>query len=298
MNRYIDLLINTPPRFYLHTLKYKLAERNEPENYNDIKPCAFVLSTGRAGTETLARLFEIDKNLIAVHEPLPKLFGLSKTCYDLSEHFSSDSKVSAALVEAFLTSRRDLLNYALYTGRGYIETGPHVTFVAPWILQTIPDARFFHMVRDPLAFLLSGINRRWFAGNINDQWRIMPNQGTPFMKIWEDFSQVEKILWLWAETNRWILQFTRTLKNIQHMLIQSEQVFKSDHTVIQQIYALVGRSRPNLEKIERAIETHYNAQKKGSTRLPENWRGKINLELITFVSEVASELGYPVPKIE
>lgn len=293
MNRYLDLLINTPPRFYQHTLKYKLAEKNEPENYNDIKPCAFVLSTGRAGTETLARLLETDKHLIAVHEPLPKLFGLSKTCYDLSEHFSADLKVNTALIEAFLTGRRDLLNSAVYTGRGYIETGPHVTFATPWILQAIPKTKFVHLLRAPKAMVTSGIRRNWYAGQINDQWRITPKPGTPFAKLWDEFNQEEKLLWLWAETNHWSRKFTETLDINQYLQVKSEDIFTGNETIIRELFKFLGLQIPIAGKIKRVLRKQINAQKTGSVNLQKNWKGEINANLFNFVSEVEFELGYP-----
>lgn len=295
MNRYLEFLINTPPRFYLLTAKYKLAKKSLPENYNNISPCAFALSTGRVGTETLARLFEINKKINAVHEPLPKLFGLSKTCYNLSERMTTDTNVETALVEAFLTGRRDLLNYALYTSHGYIETGPHVTFAAPWIRKTIPDAKFIHMVREPKAVVTSGVRRKWYVGQINDQWRITPKPGTPFASLWGEMDQVEKLLWLWAETNQWILDFSRTLDTDQYLLVHSEEIFESNQATIHSLYSFLGVEIPSARRINRVLRKQINSQKTGSFKEPEDWETRINPNLADFVTKVAKELGYVFP---
>lgn len=295
MNRYLELLINTPPRFYLHTAKYKLADKSEPEDYNQIKPCAFILSTGRAGTETLARLLELDKKIIAVHEPLPKLFGLSKTCYDLSDNFKAGEKVSAALVEGFLTGRRDLLNYALYTGKGYVETGPHVTFAIPWILKAIPDSRMIHQVREPKAVVASGVRRKWYAGQINDQWRITPKPGTPFHADWGEMGQVEKLLWLWAETNQWISDFSRTLQRDQFITIRSEDLFAADKPSIHALYSFIGLKTPASAKINAVLRKQINAQRSGTFDRPTDWSETVRPELISFVSKVAADIGYTFP---
>jgi len=295
MNRYIEMLINTPPRFYLHTAKYKLAEKTVAENYNAIKPCAFTLSTGRVGTETLATLYGLDKNLIAMHEPLPKLFGASKTCYDLGEHAKTDGKVEFALVEAFLTGRRDLLNYALYTGHGFVETGPDATFVAPFILKAIPDVRFIHMVRDPRAVVVSGLRRKWYAGQINDQWRITPRLGDPFEPLWEKMDQVERLLWLWAETNRWILDFSSTLKGNRCLLVNSEDLFAAKSDTIRSLYDHLALAVPADRKIRRVLNKRINSQKSGDLEKPVDWNRQFHPVLMQFVSTVAASLGYQFP---
>jgi hypothetical protein len=295
MNRYLELLINTPPRFYLHTAKYKLAEKSKPEDYNQIKPCAFVLSTGRAGTETLARLLELDKKIIALHEPLPKLFGLSKTCYDLSKDFTADETVSTALVEGFLTGRRDLLNYALYNGKGYVETGPHVTFAAPWILKAIPDAHIIHQVRSPKGVAASGVRRKWYAGQINDQWRITPKPSTPFHAAWAEMSQVEKLLWLWAETNQWIMDFGSGLNQDQFLTVRSEDLFAGEEPTIRTLYSFIGLETPRQARVKAVLRKQINAQRSGTFDRPADWADAVRPELAEFVANVAAALGYTFP---
>ena len=53
--------------------------------------------------------------------------------------------------EAFLTARRERFRYALMFDKGYIETSPQVTFLAPVIRNVLPQARFIHIVRHPGA---------------------------------------------------------------------------------------------------------------------------------------------------
>ena len=42
----------------------------------------FVLSTGRTGTETLARLLQISKQIMAYHEPRPQLIAERKQAFE------------------------------------------------------------------------------------------------------------------------------------------------------------------------------------------------------------------------
>lgn len=292
MNRFLQFLLNTPPRFMFQLAKYRMMQKKTSTGYENIKPCAFVLSTGRVGTATLAELFELDKNINAYHEPLPKLFGLSRICYDRRAGLTMEPNLEAALVEAFLTSRRDLLDYSNNLSRGYVETSPHVTFTAPCILKVIPATRFFHVVRNPREVITSGLRRKWYAGQINDQWRITPRQGDPFEPLWEKLDQFEKILWLWAETNRWILDFSSTLAGDRCLLIHAEDLFAMKAETIHALYEHLGLSLPAERKIRRIVNKRLNSQKSGGFDTPQDWNRQIHADLAQFVTQVANSLGY------
>ena len=295
MNKYLEILLNTPPRILLRLIKSGVRKNTQIGPYETISPCAFILSTGRVGTKTLAELFALDKHVYAYHEPLPKLFGLSRVCYDLTTTANADVKVEAALVEAFLTARRDLLNCSLYSKRGYIETSPQVTFAAPFILKVIPSARFIHMVRNPQAVVTSGVRRQWYAGQINDQWRITPKPGDPFEALWEKMDQAEKILWLWAETNRWILDFSKTMGSGHCLLIHSEDLFAEKADILQALYAHLGLALPAERRIRHILNQRINAQQYGDFDKSGDWNLNVNPELASFVTRVAGSLGYQFP---
>ncbi|NTW09633.1 MAG: sulfotransferase [Anaerolineaceae bacterium] len=295
MNKYLEILLNTPPRVLFRLVKPGL-RKNEPYGtYDSINPCVFVLSTGRVGTKTLAELFTLDNHVFAYHEPLPKFFGLSRMCYDQSDGASVGQNVEAALVEAFLTGRRDLLNCSLYNNRGYIETSPQVTFVAPFILKVIPDARFIHVVRNPQEVVASGVRRKWYTGQINDQWRITPRPGDPFEPIWGKLDQVEKILWLWAETNRWILDFSATQGKGHCQMIHSEDLFSGNADTIRSLYDHPGLAMPAERKIRHILRKPINAQKSGEFEKTGDWYQRVNPELAHFVTQIAVSLGYKFP---
>jgi len=295
MNKYLEILLNTPPRTLFRLMKSGGRKTDQFIPYETLNPCAFVLSTGRVGTKTLAEICALDRHVYAYHEPLPKLFGLSRVCYELTTSARADAKLEAALVEAFLTARRDLLNVSLYNQRGYIETSPHVTFAAPFILKVIPNVRFIHMVRNPQAVVTSGVRRKWYAGQINDQWRITPKPGDPFEPLWEKMDQVEKILWLWAETNRWILNFCGTLGSAHGLLIHSEDLFAAKAEPLNALYAHLGLALPAERRIRHILNRRINAQQSGEFEKSGEWNLHVKPELALFVTQVANSLGYQFP---
>ncbi len=115
------------------------------ERFDDSHPCVFVLSTGRVGTLTLAALLRAAPGMMALHEPSPRLYELSCLAY----RASPSPETALILSAAFKSIRNDTLDLALKLRRGYVETSPQVTFLAPYILDAVPEAKFIHLARPP-----------------------------------------------------------------------------------------------------------------------------------------------------
>lgn len=257
-------------------------------SFNENHPCVFVLSTGRAGTETLAALFGFADNVIAYHEPSPKLYSFSKMAYE----YFDDPFTRKVLTEALLALRSELLNRSLDYGRGYAETSPQVTFLAPAILNAYPDARFVHLVRDPREVVTSGMRRKWFEGNPNDKYRIVPGPSSEAGRKWRSYNTFQKNLWLWSETNRWISQFLSTVPPQRKLLVHSEDVFEGRDESIRRLFDFIKASVPPRRKIMGLLKKKLNAQRSGIFPNPSNWSQEMNKELYVLAGEVALDLGY------
>lgn len=286
----VKFLLDQSPRHLYHFLRGKLNKRPPLKNFTDEFPCVFVLSTGRVGTETLEALFGLSNHVFAYHEPLPTLYGLSKLSYQTPHH----SPVREVLQEAFLTTRRDLLKYSLDCHRGYVETSPQVTFLAPIILDAIPEARFIHLARDPRSVIRSGMRRRWFDGHSNDASRITPTSATQYEQKWNQFNSFQKNAWLWNETNRWILQFASTLPNGKVLKIRSEDVFSGDQQTLQSLYGFIGSAVPAASRIQRLLKKKMNAQKSGDFPSWDQWSKEQIQEMRNIAAETAEKLGYDI----
>ncbi len=200
ISNYLRYLVHTPP--FLSWLHFKgiISRRNLCNDFDEKKPCIFVLSTGRVGSETLSALLALNSNIVSFHEPKPSLYKMSKVSYE-----NNNPACANVIDAAFLSLRSDLFQYALKQSKGYIETSPQVTFLAPAIYRVMPNAKFIHLVRHPADVVRSGMRRKWYAGNSADTTRIVPGRSCAFTKNWSKLSSFTKNVWLWAETNQ--LQF-------------------------------------------------------------------------------------------
>ncbi|HHS98086.1 MAG TPA: sulfotransferase [Chloroflexi bacterium] len=284
----LRVLPDLSPRQVYHRLRYRLSGRERLSTFDEEHPCIFALSTGRTGTKTLAALLGLSGNLFAYHEPRPKLFALSRLAY----LYGDSSPADEILTAAFATARQELLEYALSCGRGYAETSPHLTFLAPAILRLLPNARFIHLTRHPVAVVRSGVRRRWYAGHHRDPTRITPRPGTEDADRWATYSVVQKNLWLWDATNRWILEFLSTLPPEQALCLKAEEIFAGDYETLKRLYAFAGAPMPSMRRVRSILRKRLNAQKKSAPPFSEADQADLRANLARFTAETASRLGY------
>ncbi len=259
-------------------------------DFDEAHPCVFVLSTGRVGTKTLSALLGAAANVFVYHEPRPRLFMLSKLAY----RYARQDAASDVLREAFSVARKELLDYSLSCGKGYVETSPQVTFLAPHILKTVPEAKFIHLVRNPAAVVRSGMRRHWYAGHSYDVSRITPLPGTELYSRWGDLSPFQKNLWLWDETNRWILDFAAQVPERQKLLVQAERIFSADERVIDELFAFIAADVPAERKVKSILGKRLNVQRMGTFPAPNEWSPEMRGELVRVTGETAARLGYEI----
>lgn len=278
-------LLDHSPRQIWHYLQRRTLDRDRPHGFSDEYPCVFVLSTGRTGTQTLAALFGLARNVFAYHEPRPLVYALSKLSYECSE----DSQSFRILREAFRVARIDLLQYSLSCSRGYVETSPQVTFLAPIASCVIPSARFVHLARRPADVVRSGMRRGWYAGHASDGTRITP---APEVLPWDSWSPFRKNLWLWAKTNKWILNFTSHLPAQRRLLVRAEDLFAGQEETLERLFGFIGAPVPPRRKIDRLLGQKLNAQKTGDFPRSSDWTADMWQELSAFCGQIARQLGY------
>ena len=181
--------------------------------------CCFVLSTGRCGTEYLTRLLELSPNLACYHTPTPELITHSRIVYESQAETKQGFELGVEM------ARYELIMHAYLTHRQYVETNNRITFFAEALLSVFPQARFIHLVRNPASFVRSGIRRGYYTGRtLHDAGRIVPrSDAVP----WPTMSQLEKVAWLWNETNQYIEDFKATSCGDRILLVRAEDMFGS-----------------------------------------------------------------------
>jgi hypothetical protein len=285
-------LLDQPPRQVWRFLSKRLLRHKPIEMFDDEHPCVFVLSTGRAGTETLAAVITLARNVVSLHEPAPRLYELSKLAYE----YSTEPFARKVLGVSFLSHRNELLNTSLAFGLGYVETSPQVTFLAPAILEVLPQARFIHIVRDPRDVVRSGMRRRWFDGHPGDTTRIMPRPDSEDGQHWHEYNPFKKNLWLWAETNRWILKFTSALSEDRIITLRSEDVFSGDENTFHTLFEFTGSPPPPARQITRLLARKLNAQRSGYFPESTSWSDDQKKDLLVTAGDIAKTLGYDLAK--
>lgn len=242
------------------------------------------LSTGRVGTQTLAALADLGEGVDGQHEPKPHLFGLSKASYEVGD----DPAARRVLSESLRLLRSDHSR-----GRIYVETSPQVTFLAPFLKEVFPKSRFIHVIRDPAAVVRSGMRRNWFDGNSYDDVRIVPQEGQA-REGWDAFSVLEKNAWLWAETNRWICEFMKTVPAGEGLKLRSEEIFEGRQSAVDEFFEALGVPVPNQAEVERVLGQRLNQQTSGEFPSVGEW-SEAELEILQRQAGVMAEsLGYPL----
>jgi len=288
MRNVSKFLLDQSPRQAWRFLARKLLFRKPLKTFDEEHPCVFVLSTGRTGTETIAALFTLSGNVISLHEPSPKLYEMSRLAYE----YPAEPSTRTLLAASFRSLRSELLNTSLAYGLGYVESSPQVTFLAPAILEAFPMCLFIHLMRDPRDVVRSGMRRKWYAGHPGDATRIVPGPGSEHAKRWNEYSPFQKNLWLWAETNRWILEFTSGLSPERGLLVRSEDVFSGDEKTLHDLYQFIGSPLPHSRKISRLLGRKLNAQVAGDFPPAALWSAGQKNDLFNIAGGMAKRLGY------
>lgn len=284
----LKLFLNRSPYQILYLFRRKYLKQKKLQGFDEKHPCVFVLSTGRVGTQTLTSLFKLAKNVFAYHEPEPLLYWLSKLAYE-----NIDNKIACRILkETFLALRKEKIEHSLYSKRGYVETSPQTTFLAPIILDAIPDARFIHVVRDPRFVVRSGMRRKWYNGHIDDKSRIIPKPDSEEGMQWSGLSTFQKNLWFWTETNIWIHKFLTSLPSDRVLSIHSEELFTAHEETIEKLFAFINSPIPPKRKIMRVLDKNLNKQKSGEFSEISCWSDEMYSDFYSIAGITAELFGY------
>lgn len=159
----------------------------------------FVVSTGRTGTQFLARAFST-LGADGRHEPGPFWLRHLSNAY-VSGHVS-DERAAALLHRA----RSDIPD-----GGAYVESSCLVYGLVRPLLTAFPEATVVHVVRDPRTYVRSGLSWGVYrAGgrplNLAPYRRLAPPQFDPWRPqprlAWAAQDQFARLCWAWAAMNR------------------------------------------------------------------------------------------------
>jgi len=246
----------------------------------------FFLSTGRCGTHWFSKLISKDRTVKDFHSPYPNLSIQNKFMFSLWHQKTEHHQKIEIGSQIFLAGREQHLRFAYKCQRRYFETNNHITFFAPVISKIIPQAKFIHLYRHPGEFVRSGIRRGWYEQNEQANAKLItpPND----VNSWSKFSQIEKIGWLWNETNGFIEQFKQSVGPDRVFDVNINQL---NYTGIERLLDFINVSiSPGI--IKRHLKSRVNVQKSGNFPEYKIWSDDQKDELKKNCSVLSKKYGY------
>ncbi|MBT3208569.1 MAG: hypothetical protein HN704_02300 [Bacteroidetes bacterium] len=259
-------------------------------NFADLKEPVFFLSTGRCGTKWVSKLLSNDKNVKVEHSPNPSFAVQSRFVYELfkANNHNLSPNETKLIEEIFLTGREQFLRYSVKSEKRYFETNNYITFFAPVIAKLIPNSKFVHIYRHPGEFVRSGIRRNYYKKYRNDEIkRIVPLTETEKTN-WKSYSKIEKVSWLWNETNSFIEDFKKSIPD------ERIYTFNFNDLTVENCNKLLDFLEVNINQktIEKSLSAKENVQKSGTYKHYEDWSSNQKNELMSICDGLGSLYRY------
>lgn len=194
----------------------------------------FFVSTGRTGTDFLARFFAAARAGVASrHQPEPDLYDIGMD-YALGRIDDNEAAKMIAYSRAYVARelKRNGIDY-------FIESNNNLGYVIPLLRRVYPDYRIVHIVRDGRAYVRSAYSRRaphkYIKGetaliltpeDIRERLRADKFPEDPYFSRWEGMSRFERLCWLWTKMDGMIQD---AMKNEPRALVvKFEDIFDKD----------------------------------------------------------------------
>jgi hypothetical protein len=250
---------------------------------------AFILSTGRCGTQWVAQsLGDTYSNFLDVsHEPLHdtydprRMLGVSTG--------ATDELPDAVVVHAEELARRD---------RPYLECGHPCWSSIPFLMRRFPQrTRVVHLVRHPVPTCLSWLTHSAYEApwlpHLEEKVLLSPyDAGTRFFEYrdrWEELSPFEKCVYYWTEVNALALETGRQVKT-PWLRLAYEDLFWGDG--LEDLLAFLDLpARPDIFETRSELLDNYRYL----TPPGHDWR---SINRHPHAVETAKKLGYDVLAVD
>ncbi len=168
----------------------------------------FILSTGRSGSTTLARVLSLVDGCVCLHEPAPELI-LESAGYRYGT--VSAEKIKNILIQ----TRTPQINGSLYC-----ESNQTLSLLIPVLADSFPDAGYIWLIRNGRDFVASAMQKQWYTGHsenhdryedcskIEKQWIDGRIEGDRCNNMeadaWGSMDRFERCCWYWSYINETI----------------------------------------------------------------------------------------------
>src|SRR5690625_4632217 len=270
------------------TPKRKITHQEILANPELIERPVFFLSTGRCGTKWFAIVYVLVRTVKVNYETITTFSMHNYYVYRMWKDERVPLEVKLDTMENIFTAGREQnLRYSYKSEKRYIETNNQLTFFAPGLARMFPDAQFVHLYRHPGEFVRSGMRRGWFDHNEPATLKIIRPQsdaGVP----WDSYSQIQKIAWVWKETNLFIERFLMDLDEDRKFRFDfNEKSLKS----VNELVDFLKLDIPE-KNIASKMDKKVNRQKVSEFPKYEDWTDKQKMELIEICGDLAERYQY------
>jgi len=245
------------------------------------KQAFFVLSAGRCGTMTLARVLDTAPNANVWHHPQPDPIKEALLAWWKEIDRS----------RCFWRSRAPIIHNSWANGKIHGETDLLMTPFCDVIAEEIPDAKFIVLVRDPRDFVRSGMRRNYYKNHSWDFGRLRPKSDSAEYANWQDLDQFEKICWLWAATYQEIQTKIRSIKKDNLLVLRLED-FINDPTGLEPVFEFLGLEGFDEVAIRTVLSKKLNQQRSGDFTQKEEWPERLHRQLWKQCGSLAESYGY------
>lgn len=228
MKKQSPLLLNLiTPAFRTHRKRFAA---------NGVKN-VFILSTGRTGTTYLAKLFDRQKGIRAVHEPKPsrilRMWSMA--------HF--DGKVSSDFMRSVIYDKRSRL-YSSVTDKTYVESNPFITGFTDVLQDVFDKPIVIHVVRDPRDYVKSSMNH----GN-GQGLKLFFNKFVPYWlpKSDKEVPMRYRAATFWKIVNQSLVDYGKRHPENYH-LIKYEDIFSGKQKGVDELATIIGIDKVKLKK--------------------------------------------------
>lgn len=246
----------------------------------------FLLSTGRSGTATLAKVLDLAPEITAFHEPWPQM--LEERRQALHGVWTETERYQ----QIFCTARAGLIARSTLGGKVFAETSARLTFFAPAIARALPEARFIHLVRHPGDVIRSGMRRSWYSDNRSDRYRIRPQEGDPHFAGWQSLPRFNKICWYWNAYNAFALRFRDSVDSSRLLLLKAEDLFAARGDSMDRLFGFIGVPSPGRDALAAELGQKHNRQTRNDFPRFEEWGQEQKRVLNDMAGDTMRALGY------
>ncbi len=269
VNQSVNQNLSHTPRTPLPTSRFR-----HPASYKTTalvkgKNIFFILSTGRAGSTSIAAILNQHPDITCLHEP-------NRLLIRLSTEYAHGQKTKAE-------AREELLYYytktSLFPGVVYGESDHKLFNLVEILAEILPEAKFIWLIRHARKFVPSVYGRKWFQDYPTigeksvieqDIYRYRINGyrcGSFTEQEWENMAVFEKVCWYWAYWNAKIESQLLTLPNHRWCFVQLETLEEKIPELLQFLQATPMKLEPkrqNKANYHTLKPQHWDAEKQAA----------------------------------